>query len=167
MSTGGRRQISGSKLTQTARLLELRGRLRLGLLFRDKFSWVRGCFHVKGGIGFAFEAELLAVISAIQIADHRNWKYLWIESDSTYIVNLLQTRSLDVPWRFAARWKEVLAILADFNLHVTHIFREGNKMADILAANNMPEGWWPMEIEPIKKAVRVDMNCHSHLRMVR
>ncbi|XP_057800164.1 uncharacterized protein LOC131015756 [Salvia miltiorrhiza] len=143
------------------------GKIAAEGVFRDKFSWVRGCFHIKGGIGFAFEAELLAVISAIQIAFHRNWKYLWIESDSTYIVNLLQARSLDVPWRFAARWKGVLAILTNFNLHVTHIFREGNKVADILAANNMQEGWWPMEIEPIKQAVRVDMNCHSHLRMVR
>ncbi|XP_057787577.1 uncharacterized protein LOC131004845 [Salvia miltiorrhiza] len=73
-----------------------------GGVFRDNFSWVRGCFHIKGGIGFAFEAELLTVITAVQIAYSRNWRHLWIESDSTYIVNLMQSRSLDVLWRFVA-----------------------------------------------------------------
>ncbi|XP_057791344.1 uncharacterized protein LOC131008487 [Salvia miltiorrhiza] len=125
------------------------GKIAAGGVFRDKFSWVRGCFHIKGGIGFAFEAELLAVISAIQIAFYKNWRYLWIESDSTYIVNLLHSRSLNVPWRFAARWREVLVLLSEFNLHITHIFREGNKVADILAADNVQEGWWPMEIDAI------------------
>ncbi|XP_057775038.1 uncharacterized protein LOC130994018 [Salvia miltiorrhiza] len=53
-----------------------------GGVFRDHHAAVRGCFHIKGGSGFAFEAELLDVITAINIAHDRNWCYLWIEADS-------------------------------------------------------------------------------------
>ncbi|XP_057771115.1 uncharacterized protein LOC130990904 [Salvia miltiorrhiza] len=123
------------------------GKIGAGGVFRDKFSWVRGCFHVKGGIGFALEAELLAVITAIQIAHARHWRQLWIESDSTYIVHLLHERSTSVPWRFAAVWKKILLLLKDFQIQISHIYREGNKVADILAADERHEGWWPHEIE--------------------
>ncbi|XP_057809094.1 uncharacterized protein LOC131023567 [Salvia miltiorrhiza] len=123
------------------------GKIGAGGVFRDKFSWVRGCFHVKGGIGFAFEAELLAVITAIQIAHARHWRQLWIESDSTYIVHLRHERSTSVPWRFAAIWKRILLLLKDFQIQISHIYREGNKVADILAADERHEGWWPHEIE--------------------
>ncbi|XP_057789598.1 uncharacterized protein LOC131006455 [Salvia miltiorrhiza] len=92
------------------------GKIAAGGVFRDKFSWVRGCFHIKGGIGYAFEAELLAVITALRLAHDRKWHYLWIESDST----------------------------------------EGNKVADILAAPNMEEGWWLTEIDAIKLALAGD-----------
>ncbi|XP_057808585.1 uncharacterized protein LOC131023059 [Salvia miltiorrhiza] len=142
------------------------GKIAAGGVFRDNHSTVRGCFHKKGGIGYAFEAELLAVITAIQIANDRQWFYLWLESDSTYIVRLLQDRSLLVPWRFMASWKRILALLDNFHLYVSHIYREGNKVADILAADTMVEGWWAFEIDIIKDAVRLDMSSHSHIRMV-
>ncbi|XP_057803315.1 uncharacterized protein LOC131018618 [Salvia miltiorrhiza] len=44
------------------------GNIAAGGVFRDHFAWVRGCFHYKAGVGYAFEAELLAVIIAVQIA---------------------------------------------------------------------------------------------------
>ncbi|XP_057779773.1 uncharacterized protein LOC130998369 [Salvia miltiorrhiza] len=130
------------------------GKIAAGGVFRDKFSLVRGCFHINGGIGYAFEVELLVVITALRLAHDRNWHYLWIESDSTYIVQLLHSRSLSVPWRFLAAWKKVITSLSDFQLHITHIYREGNKVVDILAAPNMEEGWWSTEIDAIKLAVR-------------
>ncbi|XP_057808521.1 uncharacterized protein LOC131022999 [Salvia miltiorrhiza] len=111
------------------------GKIAAGGVFRDNHSTVRGCFHKKRGIGYAFEAELLAVITAIQYANDRNWFYLWLESDSTYIVRLIQDRSLLVPWRFMASWKRILVLLDKFHLYVSHIYREGNKVADILAAD--------------------------------
>ncbi|XP_057811636.1 uncharacterized protein LOC131025868 [Salvia miltiorrhiza] len=135
-------------------------------IFRDKFCSVKGCFHIKGGLGYAFEAELLAVITAVQIAHSRGWNYLWIESDSTYIVRLLHSGYLAVPWRFAALWSKVLDIIKGFHVHATHIYREGNKVDDILAHNSMPEGWWPFEIDIIKDVVCLDISTHSHLRRV-
>ncbi|XP_057779814.1 uncharacterized protein LOC130998415 [Salvia miltiorrhiza] len=129
------------------------GRIAAGGVFRDNFAYVRGCFHIKGGSGFAFEAELLAVITAINIAHDRGWLHLWVESDSMYVVRLLENRSTNVPWRFLASWKQVLRRLHGFSLIVTHIFREGNHPADIMANDDRQEGWWPYAIDDIKHAV--------------
>ncbi|XP_057790991.1 uncharacterized protein LOC131008108 [Salvia miltiorrhiza] len=141
------------------------GKIAAGGVFRDNHGCVRGCFHQDGGKGFAFEAELLAVILAIQIAHERNWRFLWVESDSTYIVNIFGRRDYLVPWRFVAAWKKTLGLLRDFNLQVTHIYREGNKPADIMASEGVPNGWWLHAIEAIKTAVGLDMASHSHVRL--
>ncbi|XP_057779536.1 uncharacterized protein LOC130998119 [Salvia miltiorrhiza] len=141
------------------------GNIAVGGVFRDNFGWVRGCFHFKGGVGFAFEAELLAAIYAINIADNRGWRSLWIEADSTYIVNLLNSRSNDVPWRFMALWKRTISLLSNFNFQVSHIYREGNTAAKIMANQNRSEGWWPFAIEDIKNAVALDLATHSRVRI--
>ncbi|XP_057791166.1 uncharacterized protein LOC131008296 [Salvia miltiorrhiza] len=47
------------------------GLIAAGGIFRDKWAAIKGCFHIKGGVGFAFEAELLAIIIAINIAHKR------------------------------------------------------------------------------------------------
>ncbi|XP_057811583.1 uncharacterized protein LOC131025811 [Salvia miltiorrhiza] len=137
------------------------GIIAAGGVFRDNWGWVRGCFHFKGGKGFAFEAELLDVIHAIDIAHHRGWRQLWLEADSTYIVRLLQTRSVEVPWRFLAAWKKSLRLLDDFQFQVSHIYREGNKPADLMANLDRNEGWWPYALDEIKLAVSLDMATHS------
>ncbi|XP_057786898.1 uncharacterized protein LOC131004240 [Salvia miltiorrhiza] len=98
------------------------GIIAAGGVFRDHHAVVRGCYHINGGIGFSFEAELLAVITAINLAHDRKWHYLWIESDSMYVFRLLETRSSDVPWRFYASWNNSLHLLQKFHLIVTHIF---------------------------------------------
>ncbi|XP_057784939.1 uncharacterized protein LOC131002461 [Salvia miltiorrhiza] len=136
-----------------------------GGVFRDSWGQIRGCFHEKGGQGFAFEAELLAVITAISIAHEQGWLKLWIEVDSSYVVNLLDRKSEDVPWRFVAHWKRTLQLLSTFQLQVTHIFREGNVVADIMENHNREEGWWPFGIEEIKNASARDMACHNYVRI--
>ncbi|XP_057775017.1 uncharacterized protein LOC130993994 [Salvia miltiorrhiza] len=74
------------------------GAIGVGGIFRDNWGWVRGCFHYKQGTGYAFEAELMAVIIAIRIAHARGWLRLWMEADSTYVVSLLQERSNKYVW---------------------------------------------------------------------
>ncbi|XP_057808539.1 uncharacterized protein LOC131023020 [Salvia miltiorrhiza] len=143
------------------------GALSYGGVFRDHWGWVRGCFHYKHSMGYAFEAELLAVITAFRIARARNWNNLWIESDSTYVVGLLRKRSEDVPWRFKASWAGVLSSPTGFQLYITHIYREGNQVADLMANPSREEGWWPHEIEEIKHAARQDMAVHSFVRVSR
>ncbi|XP_057808895.1 uncharacterized protein LOC131023373 [Salvia miltiorrhiza] len=142
------------------------GLISAGGVFRNHKADVCGCFHIKGGSGFAFEAELLGVITAIAIAHNRGWRRLWLEADSSYVVNLLQNRGMDVPWRFRTYWKDTLRRLEDFVFTVTHIYREGNTAADIMAHSSRREGWWSNEIEEIKEAVRLDMSTHSYTRRI-
>ncbi|XP_057802933.1 uncharacterized protein LOC131018226 [Salvia miltiorrhiza] len=141
------------------------GDIAAGGVFRDKFGWVRGCFHMKCGRGYAFEAELYAVIAAIAIAYARGWMFLWIEADSMYVVNLLSSRARDVPWRFVASWNRTLHILTNMQMMVSHIYREGNTAADIMANPDRSEGWWPHAIDDVKKAVALDMATHSFVRV--
>ncbi|KAL0277948.1 UNVERIFIED_CONTAM: putative ribonuclease H protein, partial [Sesamum radiatum] len=57
-----------------------------GGIFRNCRGFVHGCFALSLGSGFAYQAEWVGVMTAIAIAHSKGWKYLWIESDSTYVV---------------------------------------------------------------------------------
>ncbi|KAK3205880.1 hypothetical protein Dsin_019926 [Dipteronia sinensis] len=78
----------------------------------------------KAGILHAFEAELSAVINAIEYAFDFGWHNLWIECESSYMVSLLSCRSPNVPWRFLSFWKRCLVYLTSMKIFVSHIFRE-------------------------------------------
>ncbi|XP_057811243.1 uncharacterized protein LOC131025465 [Salvia miltiorrhiza] len=69
------------------------GRIHAGGVFRNAFNDVLGCYHFSGGHGVAFEAELLAIIIAIESAHRAKWERVWFESDSSYVVQLLQSLS--------------------------------------------------------------------------
>ncbi|GMN40542.1 hypothetical protein TIFTF001_009767 [Ficus carica] len=56
-----------------------------------------GCFSKPLGIIYAFEAELLGIITAVEFAQKFNWSRLWFECDSTYVVELLRNRSKSIP----------------------------------------------------------------------
>ncbi|KAL8463631.1 hypothetical protein ACS0TY_034328 [Phlomoides rotata] len=119
------------------------GRLSGGGVFRDYFGVFRGCFAVDHGTGFAFKAELATAFSAIEIAYEKGWLNLWLESDSTYVVNVLRNRQSIVPWRLLGRWHRIRRMLGDLQLVVSHIFREGNASADRLTREPVEcFEWW-------------------------
>ena len=45
------------------------------------------------GLGYAFEAELLGMILAIEKAKEFKWRNLWIEYGSIYVVNLFKYKT--------------------------------------------------------------------------
>ncbi|XP_057779480.1 uncharacterized protein LOC130998061 [Salvia miltiorrhiza] len=122
------------------------GRIHAGGVFRNAFNDVLGCYHFSGGQGVAFEAELLAIIIAIESVHRAKWDRVWFESDSSYVVQLLQSLSQTVPWRFKPRWQLALSKLHTFTWRISHIFREGNRSADFLASQAREEGFWPHAI---------------------
>ncbi|KAK0608762.1 hypothetical protein LWI29_035530 [Acer saccharum] len=68
-------------------------------VFRTCRGFIRGCFAIPLGVCFAFEAELAAAVHAIDYAWTFGWHRLWLESDSTFVVNILLSRSRKVPKR--------------------------------------------------------------------
>ena len=58
-------------------------------IFRTSHGFVKGCFAIPIGIGFAFEAELAAAIHAISFAWEKDWHVLWLETDPSYLVAAL------------------------------------------------------------------------------
>ncbi|KAL8513602.1 hypothetical protein ACS0TY_012904 [Phlomoides rotata] len=108
------------------------GALTCGGVFRDHFGVFRGCFAVAHWRGFAFEAVLAAALYAIELAHDRGWNKFWLESDSKYVVNFLKSDEPDVPWGLMARWHRVRLLKSAMSLVVSHIYREGNAVADRL-----------------------------------
>lgn len=116
-----------------------------GGIFRDSRGLARGSFAVHLNSTFAFEAELWAATVAIFKAQEFKWRNLWLESDSTFVVNLLKNRSDKVPWRLQSRWLTCLDFVNSINFQISHKFREGNKAADALAnygAQHPGSHWW-------------------------
>jgi ribonuclease HI len=61
---------------------------------------------------------------------HRN--NIWIESDSSLVVRAFQNPSHEVTWNLWNRWRNALVLFKPLNGMVSHIFREGNQVADSL-----------------------------------
>ncbi|XP_057791120.1 uncharacterized protein LOC131008246 [Salvia miltiorrhiza] len=113
-----------------------------GGVMRNAFNEVVGCFHFTGGPGAALEAELLAIIIAKETTYRIGWPQVWFESDFSFVVRLLHSRALTVPWRFKARWKQALLYASAFTWKISHIFCEGNSAADFMASTGMEVGFW-------------------------
>jgi ribonuclease HI len=74
---------------------------------------------------------------AIEIAYQLNWKKLWLETDSSMVVAAFTNPSVPVTWNLRNMWNNVLNLLTNMNCIVTHIHREGNQVADILARHGL------------------------------
>ncbi|PRQ26934.1 putative ribonuclease H-like domain-containing protein [Rosa chinensis] len=92
------------------------GQAGFGGVFRD--------YHVA--------AEVMAVIKAIDLAWVRDWKHMWLKVDSSLILNLLKSPQL-VPWQWRVEWGNCLHCISQMHFHSSHIFREGNQVADAFA----------------------------------
>ncbi|KAK3189374.1 hypothetical protein Dsin_028935 [Dipteronia sinensis] len=57
---------------------------------------------------FAFEAKFLTASLAINYAWNLGWHKIWLESDSSYIVQLLSIRSDQVTWRVRQAWQRCI-----------------------------------------------------------
>lgn len=67
------------------------GLTRIGGIFKNSKGFVKGCFLVSFVEVCAFEAELMAVMNSLKCVKVLFWNYLWLESDSMYVVNILSS----------------------------------------------------------------------------
>ncbi|KAL8501573.1 hypothetical protein ACS0TY_020915 [Phlomoides rotata] len=82
---------------------------------------------MQHGIGFAFEAELATAFTAIALAHDKQWMSIWLESDSSFVVNFLKTRPLLVPWRLLGQWHKTRRLMdgVPFSLTVSFVPKKG------------------------------------------
>lgn len=109
------------------------GMASCGGIFRNYRGFSRGCFACPLGIKSAFYAEFMNFICTVEIALHKGWLPLSIESNSAVFVYKIHARSDDVPWRIRSRWRNCLFILDQNQCRITPTFREGNRAADATA----------------------------------
>ncbi|KAL8463827.1 hypothetical protein ACS0TY_033683 [Phlomoides rotata] len=98
---------------------------------------------------------------AIELAFDRGWTNIWLESDSTYVVHILKSSHHVVPWRLLTRWHRVRRLKTDLHMVVSHIYKEGNAVADRLtreevdsfrgAPFSLPTGFVPKEGFPVAR----------------
>ena len=80
----------------------------------------------------------MGVITATDYACKFKWDFIWFECDSTYMVELLQNKNTQVPWKFVARWNRAINYLSNITYKVSHIYREENQVADKLTSLATP-----------------------------
>ncbi|XP_019433032.1 PREDICTED: uncharacterized protein LOC109339940, partial [Lupinus angustifolius] len=104
-----------------------------GGIFRDSSGACLVCFASYLSIQNAVYAEMHSAIKAVNIAFNRGWRNLWLESNSTTVVDIFNNNSL-APWKLFADWNNCKRKLQSMNVRITHIYREGNSCADKLAS---------------------------------
>jgi ribonuclease HI len=104
-----------------------------GGVFRDHNSDFVFAFAEPLGVCSSYFAELSGALRAIEIAFERNWLNLWLESDSTLVVSAFTNPKKSVAWPLRNRWKNALFMISQMNFIVTHTYREGNIVADLIA----------------------------------
>ncbi|GAU28119.1 hypothetical protein TSUD_295560 [Trifolium subterraneum] len=92
------------------------------------------------GVAFSYFAELCGAMQAIEIAFQRGWSNIWLETDSTLVVTAFKNPAKPVAWQLRNRWKNVLVMARSLNFIVSHICREGNEVAGLLANHGLSLG---------------------------
>ncbi|GAU41845.1 hypothetical protein TSUD_177560 [Trifolium subterraneum] len=108
-----------------------------GGIFRDHNVDFVLAFAKPLGIASSYFAELCGAMNAIEIAYSKNWFNLWLETDSSLVVAAFKNTSKPVAWPLRNRWNNVVFLLKHMNCMVTHIYREGNKVADLIANHRL------------------------------
>ena len=135
-----------------------------GGIFRTSTGAVAGCFAMYLRTKSALEAELLAVMTAVEEAYKRRWHSLWVECDSQLVIYAFNNASF-VPWRIRARWKICQQLCGLMTVRVSHIFREGNKCADKLAnyaiENRCSYRWWNIVPRLVMMFLGIEVPCQN------
>jgi ribonuclease HI len=109
------------------------GNASCGGIFRDhEAEFVYG-FAEPLTASNAFIAEICGFMRAIEIAYQKSWNHLWIETDSLLVVSAFNHPDKPVAWSLRNRWKNAIFMASHMHIIVTHIYREGNQVADLLA----------------------------------
>lgn len=77
-------------------------------------------------------AEVMAMVEALRYCSQHNITQICLQTDSMMLNNVIEG-IWKLPWMIAEYVKEIRRIMDSCNDRISHIFREGNKLADHLA----------------------------------
>ncbi|OIW20901.1 hypothetical protein TanjilG_25073 [Lupinus angustifolius] len=81
---------------------------------------------------------------AIHMAQSKGWSSVWLECDSTAVVDIFKGNK-PVPWKLSNLMNKCNRVMMDMQVKVSHIFREWNACADKLANFGViyrMDHWW-------------------------
>lgn len=88
------------------------GFAKSGGIFWNCKGFVREVFAVFFCLAFSYEVELIAALHAIDLAMHNRCTHLWLEYDSSYVVQVLHLNLLWYLRSFGLNIKIVYIILS-------------------------------------------------------
>ncbi|KAK2410614.1 hypothetical protein QL285_045971 [Trifolium repens] len=94
-----------------------------GGIFRDHEANFIFAFAEPLGMSSSYVVEICGAMRAIEIAYQKQWMHLWLETDSSLVVNAFKNPDKPVAWQIRNRWKNVLFMFRQMNCVVTHIYR--------------------------------------------
>lgn len=144
------------------------GKALCGGIFMMCRGFTKGCFAMSLGTQTSLYAEIMGFILAIELAKVRNWFPLWVETDSTTLMQKVSSISMDVPWKLRVRWRKCLEIVRVAEFKISHIFREGNRVADKMAAIGLGLSgfkWWVNVPNEAFSAYRRNINNVTEFRI--
>ncbi|XP_073051339.1 uncharacterized protein [Primulina eburnea] len=103
-----------------------------GGVVRDDSGRVVLSFSEFIGAGSSLRAELWAVWRGLLLCSDHSFFPLWIELDSLTSIQLIRSRRCC--WGLDHIISRIVVLLRGRSVHISHIFREGNSVADALAA---------------------------------
>ncbi|KAL2526397.1 Uncharacterized protein Adt_11451 [Abeliophyllum distichum] len=106
-----------------------------GEIIRDSSGQCVRAFFSSYGECPILEAELRAILDGIILARRIVLSPLWIEADSTLAIHCITKGG--GPWSIQATLRHIRHLLASDCDTISHIYREGKQVADLLVS----EGW--------------------------
>ncbi|XP_058750562.1 uncharacterized protein LOC131623580 [Vicia villosa] len=104
-----------------------------GGIFKDSKAKHILSFNIPLSCEPPSNAELLAAIIAMEKAMDLQLNKFWLESDYTLVVKTFYNHAL-VPWTIRSLWLVYWSYMMIIDFMITHIFREANFCANILAS---------------------------------
>ncbi|KAJ6713550.1 RETROTRANSPOSON UNCLASSIFIED-LIKE PROTEIN [Salix purpurea] len=103
-----------------------------GGILRDWHDNVSFFFFLPLKAKSALNAEILTLYHCLNICKDRGIGRVWIEMDALSVINLVQNRCIG-SWEVCYSLQGIYDCLDSFQFHLSHIYREGNQVADHLA----------------------------------
>ncbi|XP_070015854.1 uncharacterized protein [Nicotiana sylvestris] len=126
------------------------GRSSIGFCIRDE---VGDLIYAEGreiSEGTNNESKAVAIVEALKMCKFFNYFQIWLQTDSMLLKNIIE-ESWKPPWYITEHVEDILRLKEQSIIKVTHIFREGNTLADHLAdyaldeGNTKCHGFWDMD----------------------
>lgn len=108
------------------------GRSSIGVCLRDEYGDVQYAAGREINEGSNNEAEAEAMVEALRICRSLNYSNIWLQTDSLLLKNIIDG-IWKPPWNIVEQVEEIRRLKERFNLRISYVFREGNKLADHLA----------------------------------
>lgn len=94
---------------------------------------MQGYFCFLLAVVYAFEVKFVVAIHMVSYIELFDWKKLWLESDSTYMITLFQTNSFLMSWRWYPTCVDCLERITCMKFCYSHIFKDDNSIFNIIA----------------------------------